>query len=103
MNGGWFLYVVRCSDGSLYTGVTTDLERRIREHNTSKRGAKYTRSRRPVELQLSMPYSSRSEAQKAEARFKKLSKREKEKVIDEILDWQCDSQLCSPPTHAFFA
>lgn len=103
MNGGWFLYVVRCSDGSLYTGVTTDLERRIREHNTSKRGAKYTRSRRPVELVLSMPYSSRSEAQKAEAGFKKLRKKEKEKVIDEILDWQRDPQLYSPPAHAFLA
>ena len=46
----WHLYVVRCSDGTLYTGVTTDLDRRLHEHNVTKRGAKYTRTRRPVEL-----------------------------------------------------
>ena len=44
----WFVYMVRCSDGTLYTGITNDLEKRIRAHNSGKDGARYTRSRRPV-------------------------------------------------------
>ena len=46
----WWVYLVSCSDGSLYTGITTNVERRISEHNTSKKGAKYTRNKRPVRL-----------------------------------------------------
>jgi len=81
----WFLYVVRCNDDTLYTGVTTDLQRRLAEHNHSRRGAKYTRSRRPVELVYWLDYADRSEVQKAEYKFKKLSKREKEEAISERL------------------
>ena len=77
----WYLYVVRCSDNTLYTGVTTDLKRRLDEHNTSKRGAKYTSSRRPVELVHYKLYQSRSTAQKAEYKFKKLTREQKEKII----------------------
>ena len=50
MSGAWHVYMVRCADNTLYTGVTTDIHRRIREHNESPRGARYTRSRRPVSL-----------------------------------------------------
>ena len=46
----YYLYILKCSDGTLYTGITVDLKRRVGEHNTSKLGAKYTRSRRPVKL-----------------------------------------------------
>ena len=77
----WYLYVVKCSDDTLYTGVTNDLERRIKEHNASPRGAKYTRTRRPVELVYSYSYLSRSQAQRAEYKFKRLSKKQKLDVI----------------------
>ena len=77
----WFLYVVRCGDDTLYTGVTTDLNRRVNEHNTSKRGAKYTKTRRPVNLIWSNKYNNRSEAQSAEYSFKKLSRKEKLDII----------------------
>jgi len=79
----WYLYVVLCSDHTLYTGVTTDTTRRLDEHNTSPRGAKYTRTRRPVELVYSVAHENRSEAQKAEYKFKKLSREKKEEVINE--------------------
>ena len=79
----WYLYVVRCVDSTLYTGITTDVDRRVREHNASKRGAKYTRTRRPVELVWTREYKSRSEAQKAEYSFKKMFHKEKWEVINE--------------------
>ena len=77
----WYLYVVRCSDDTLYTGITTDLARRLDEHNTSKRGAKYTKTRRPTNLVYYELYQSRSNAQKAEHKFKKLTRQQKEKII----------------------
>jgi putative endonuclease len=83
--GKWFQYVVQCSDGSFYAGVTTDLSRRVDEHNTSTRGAKYTRPRRPVRLVYFDDYEDRSSAQKAEARFKKLNRKQKNDIISERL------------------
>tara|TARA_R110002110_G_scaffold84245_6_gene218897 strand:+ start:2512 stop:2784 length:273 start_codon:yes stop_codon:yes gene_type:complete len=77
----WYLYVVRCSDSTLYTGVTTDLKRRLNEHNTSNRGAKYTKARRPINLVYYELYQSRSNAQKAEHKFKKLTREQKERRI----------------------
>ena len=68
----WFTYVVRCADDSLYVGVTTDLDRRLHEHNHTVRGARYTRARRPVRLAASWPHDSRSAAQKDEYSFRKL-------------------------------
>jgi len=79
----WFLYVIHCSDDTLYTGVTTDISRRIHEHNTSSKGAKYTRTRRPVELVYSVDFDNRSSAQKAEYKFKKLTRKQKNEVISE--------------------
>ncbi|MDD5251753.1 MAG: GIY-YIG nuclease family protein [Patescibacteria group bacterium] len=72
----WFVYLVRCRDGSLYAGVTTDLAVRVREHN-SGRGAKYTRSRRPVKLVWSVSASNRSAALRREAAIKRLPRPEK--------------------------
>jgi putative endonuclease len=66
---------------TLYSGITTDLVRRIKEHNTSNLGAKYTRTRRPVKLAYSKGFSNRSAASKAEAKVKKLSRLEKLKMI----------------------
>ena len=80
MNKFWFVYIVRCNDDSLYTGVTTDVVRRVDQHN-SGRGAKYTRSRRPVRGVWETMTDSRSTAQKIESSIKKLSKEEKEKLV----------------------
>ena len=79
----YYLYILRCKDETLYTGITTNLKRRIIEHNEKKLGAKYTASRRPVELVYSKKYKSRSLALKAEARTKKLKRIEKMKLIGE--------------------
>ncbi|HYF25586.1 MAG TPA: GIY-YIG nuclease family protein [Baekduia sp.] len=70
------VYVLRCGDGSLYCGWTTDLERRVAEHTAGK-GARYTRSRLPVELAAAWPQESRSAALRAEAAFKALSRAQK--------------------------
>ncbi len=80
----WFVYILRCSDGSLYTGVTTDIQRRVKEHNgegAKGRGAKYTKAHSPVKLVYQEVVSTRSEAQIREAQLRKLSKLEKEKIV----------------------
>jgi len=82
-DSSWWLYVVECSDGTLYCGVTTSISRRVREHNTSHRGAKYTRSRRPVCLVYSEQCSSRSDALRREAAFKRMSRKQKLLLIHE--------------------
>jgi len=78
----YHLYLLQCSDSTLYTGITVDLERRVGEHDSSKLGAKYTRARRPVKLVYSKKYRNRSLASKAEARMKKLTREEKLKLIE---------------------
>jgi putative endonuclease len=77
----YYLYILKCSDGTLYTGITSDLKRRVEEHNSSPKGAKYTRARRPVELVYSKRFRDRSSASKAEARLKGLPRDEKLKLI----------------------
>ena len=77
----WSMYVVRCSDGSLYCGITKDVKRRVAEHNTSQRGAKYTRSRRPVALVYQRRCANKSEAILNENAFKKMRKNAKEEFI----------------------
>jgi len=74
--------MLQCEDNSLYTGITTDLERRVKEHNSSKLGAKYTRARRPVKLVYSKEFETRSEALIEEARIKKLARVEKIKLFN---------------------
>ena len=76
------LYLLRCADDSLYAGITTDLTRRLHEHNHTAAGARYTRSRRPVELVHSWTYPDRSSALKAEHRLKKRSRRDKLRLVD---------------------
>lgn len=73
----YYLYILKCADGTLYTGITVDLERRVAEHNGSLLGAKYTRVRRPVELVYSQEFADRSLASKAERQVKLLSREEK--------------------------
>lgn len=77
--------MLRCSDHSLYTGITTDLQRRLKQHNELKTGAKYTKSRRPVTLVYSEVASDKSQASIREYALKKLTKQEKEQIINEHL------------------
>jgi putative endonuclease len=72
----WILYILECADGSLYTGISNDLDKRIKAHNDGV-GAKYTRGRGPVKLMASKPFENRSEASKAESLVKKLAKNDK--------------------------
>ncbi|MEE3481389.1 MAG: GIY-YIG nuclease family protein [Lachnospiraceae bacterium] len=76
----YFTYMLRCGDGSLYTGYTDDLEKRLKKH-ASGEGAKYTRSHLPVELAYYEAFATKSEAMKREAAIKKLSKAKKEALI----------------------
>ena len=75
------VYILKCADGTLYTGWTTDLERRLQAHN-SGRGAKYTRGRRPVRLAYREEQSDRSAAQKREAAIRRLSRADKLRLIE---------------------
>ena len=79
----WHVYLLRCADGSLYAGITTDLERRLAEHNAGRAGAKYTRSRRPVVLAWSEPAVDRADASRREHALKKLGREAKEKLVTE--------------------
>ncbi len=76
----WYVYLVRCSDRSLYCGITRDLDRRVQEHNEGI-GCRYTRPRRPVHLVWSSETSGKSEAYKEEYRIKRMSKTAKEKLV----------------------
>jgi putative endonuclease len=73
----WFVYMVECADGTLYSGITTDVDRRIKEHNESDKGARYTRAKRPVKLVYSEQSKDRSSATKREYEMKQLSRDEK--------------------------
>lgn len=76
----WHVYILRCGDGSLYTGITTNVAERVLKHNAGK-GAAYTRSHRPVILVWSKPSKTESAARKREAKIKKWSKLEKESFL----------------------
>lgn len=76
-----FVYIVRCNDNSLYTGIAKDLDKRISDHNNSKIWAKYTKSRRPVMLMWFKKVADRNEASKLELRIKKMPKQKKEEMI----------------------
>ncbi|SJZ75790.1 GIY-YIG nuclease family protein [Selenihalanaerobacter shriftii] len=78
---GHYVYILSCSDGTLYTGYTTDLERRVDEHNEGQ-GAKYTRGRRPVKLIYNEEYKTRSEAQKREYQIKQYKRKDKLALIN---------------------
>lgn len=78
----WYIYLVRCADDSLYTGITKDVAVRLARHNAGT-GAKYTRSRRPVLLVYKKKMKSETAARKREAAIKRLTKREKETLVAE--------------------
>ena len=77
----YYLYILKCADKTLYTGITTNLKRRVIEHNSGKLGAKYTSSRRPVKMVYSKKFKDRSVASKEEARIKKLKRSKKLELI----------------------
>ena len=78
----WYVYILECSDGTLYTGITTDLDKRLKTHNNGK-GAKYTKTRLPVVLKVSFESEDRSSASKEEYRIKQLTRKQKLELINE--------------------
>jgi len=81
----WYVYILECSDGTLYTGITNNVGKRLITHNKGK-GAKYTRSRLPVKLRALFDAEDRSKASKEEYRIKQLSRTEKMKLISNNRD-----------------
>ncbi|MEE4202279.1 MAG: GIY-YIG nuclease family protein [Halieaceae bacterium] len=78
----WYVYLLRCADGSLYAGVSNNLQRRLRQHNGDLAGgARYTRGRRPVTLVWSEPAADRVAAQRREQAVKRLTRRQKERLV----------------------
>ncbi len=82
MSNCWYVYILKCADQSLYTGITTDLTRRINEHNLEKTAARYTRARRPVSLVYHESVVDRSAASKREHQIKQLSLRQKHQLMN---------------------
>ena len=78
--GKWVVYILSCSDGSLYTGITNDIEKRLQNHNLG-RASKYTRSKRPVSVAYIEPAAGATAARKREAAIKKLSRQSKLELI----------------------
>lgn len=81
-SGEYSVYIVRCNDGSLYTGIAIDVQRRIREHEAGARGAKYLRGKGPLRLEFSATLGDRGTAQQVEYRVKQLEREHKEALID---------------------
>lgn len=80
-----YTYILRCSDNTLYVGCTNNIERRIVEHNTSKKGAHYTKIRRPVSLVYAESHTTLAAARKREAEIKRLSRKEKLEFLNSII------------------
>jgi predicted GIY-YIG superfamily endonuclease len=76
----WLVYILKCSDGSYYTGITNDLSKRVEKHNTGK-GAKYTRARTPVIVMYARLIGTMVDAMREERRIKKLTRKQKEKLF----------------------
>ena len=81
----WFIYLVRTRQGSLYTGIAVDVQKRFAEHEQGKRGAKYLRAKGPLQLVYSVELGNRSLASKAEYRLKRLPKSQKESIVVKAL------------------
>ena len=78
----FFVYILRCKDGTFYCGSTNDLERRVHRHNSAKSGAHYTKIRRPVTLVYSKKFKTYAEARKREGEIKRLTRKEKLEFVD---------------------
>jgi putative endonuclease len=77
----WFVYIIQNEKGHLYTGITTDLERRFAEHRSSKRGAKFFRQAPAIDVVFTQKFNNRSEASRAEVRIKKMSRLKKMELL----------------------
>jgi putative endonuclease len=87
MNATWWVYLLRCADNSLYCGITTDLSRRLNEHNGSgQKGAKYTKARRPVRLAYAEIATDRAQASQREYQLRRQSKTAKESLVASYQD-----------------
>jgi len=95
-HGQHYVYVVECSDGTYYTGYTTDVERRVDEHNDGS-GAKYTRGRRPVELVHVETYDTQSDAMQREHAIKQLRRAAKEQLVRDSEVGRCSSAAPTEP------
>jgi len=82
----YFVYILECSDKTLYTGIATDVDRRLNEHNNSDKGAKYTKIRRPLKLVYTEESENRSSASKREYEIKKLTREKKLELINRNLN-----------------
>ena len=78
----FIVYILKCADDTLYTGYTTDIERRVEEHNADKLGAKYTKARRPVELIYTETFDSKGDAMRREIKIKALTRTQKLSLIN---------------------
>lgn len=78
----YFVYILECSDGTLYTGIAKDVNKRLDEHNNSDKGAKYTKVRRPVKLVYTEPWEDRSSASKREYEIKHFTRAKKLQLIE---------------------
>ncbi len=87
----YYVYILRCSDNSLYTGITTDVERRFKEHCSGYKGAKYTKSRKPLKIEAVFEVDTKSNALKLEIQIKKLTKPKKEALI--LSEWDICENL----------
>ena len=85
----WHVYMVCCNDGTLYTGIARDLDKRVAAHNSEKDGARYTRSRRPVYLVYSEEVRSRAAASRREHRIKKLPRDKKMRLVKKNSQKSC--------------
>jgi putative endonuclease len=92
----WLVYMIRCCDGSYYTGITTDVERRVRQH-AEGRGAKYFRGRQPREVVYLEAGHDRSSASQREVAIKRLTRREKERLVADRLGIGNPSPPCPSP------
>lgn len=91
----WYVYIVCCVDGTLYTGITCDVRRRLVEHNESPQGAKYTRARRPVSLVFVEAAASRSGAARRESSIKRMTRQAKIALVAEAYDQDRNALLAA--------
>jgi putative endonuclease len=95
MDSTWYVYIVSCRDQTLYTGITNDPDRRLREHNSTKNGAIYTRGRRPVTLVYLKRFPSRSAASRCEHLIKKLTTAGKNQLVRDQAAHQLQTDMAN--------